>query len=158
MFQIWGHAMQDFARLEAELIYAVMDRQSDSPIERLPALDLTPAQFPLWCALETHLLAHHCSSPLPSIEGTYPTNVSTVLNLVLQVRQAAQSVQTQKKVEGASPDFLDEYLPALLFQTLKIISYDAISPLKRILAVRSAVAILDLIDTRRLDPSSACVQ
>jgi hypothetical protein len=80
------------------------------------------------------------------------------LNLVLQVRQAAQSVQTQKKVEGASPDFLDEYLPALLFQTLKIISYDAISPLKRILAVRSAVAILDLIDTRRLDPSSACVQ
>jgi hypothetical protein len=150
MFQRWGHALQDFARLEVELKYALMDRQEDSPAEQLPALDLTPAQFPLWCALEDFLLAKtRKPTHLPTVEAAYPENVRLTLTLVRAIREAACQVHdSRKRVKNTDPSFLDEYLPALLFHTLKAVSYTTLSPFKRLLAVYSAAGILENLRTR----------
>ena len=56
-YQKSGHALQDLARLEVEIKFALMDRQEDSPENKLRAFDLTPSQLPLWQAMEDHLLS-----------------------------------------------------------------------------------------------------
>jgi hypothetical protein len=56
-YQERGHALQDLARLEVEIKFAIMDRQEDTPREELPDLDLTPSQVPLSQEMEEYLLS-----------------------------------------------------------------------------------------------------
>jgi hypothetical protein len=98
-FQESGHALQDFARLEVEIIYALTD------------------------------------------------NIEHCLDLIQRLRQKAEAVQArQDKPTDHCPGFFAEYLPALLYYTLREIGYPSRTVFKRLLAVYSASQILTQLD------------
>lgn len=141
-FQSEGHALQDFARLEVELKLALMDRQPDSPVAELPALDHTSSQVQLWKEMEDYLLSDEWESPKDAWSaGGFTDNVSFCLKLVQLLRSKAAQVQGQ--LPGPDVDsFIDEYRPALLYHTVRAIGYGTLTILKRLLAVYSAGRLL----------------
>lgn len=73
----------------------------------------------------------------------FTRNATLCLNLVRRLRQQAKRVQAQDCGEESMPAFHDEYLPALLFHTVRAVGYDSLSIFKRLLAIHSTSAILD---------------
>jgi hypothetical protein len=142
LYQSAGHVLQDFARLEVEIKFALMDRQEDSSSRDLPAFDYTHLQVPLWQALEEHLLSEQWDVGEPKLPvGSFDRNVRLSHDLVTLVRTKAREVQRQKRAKGTM-SFWDEYRIALLYHTLRAIGYDSLSPFKRLLAVFSAAELL----------------
>lgn len=141
-FQKEGHALQDFARLEVEVKLALMDRQSDSPVARLPALDYTSSQMPLWKEMEDHLLSDAWGSPKVTwaAEG-FIDNVNFCLRLIQLLRSKAAEVQQQLPGSDVG-SFMDEYRPALLYHTVKASGYGTLTVMKRLLSVYSASRLL----------------
>lgn len=146
-YQDAGHALQDFARLETEIKFALMDRQEESPPERLAAYDYSVVQMPLWQELEDHLLHHHTAGADEPVwrAGGFHDNVRLTYRLVQVIRATAEQVQQQHCARSTLRPiaFMDEYLPALLYPTLRAITYPSLSPFKRMLAVYSAGSILN---------------
>ncbi len=142
LYQPSGHVLQDFARLEVEIKFILMDRQEDSQPADLPAFDYTHSQIPLWRALEEHLLNDQWDvSELKLPDAGFDRNVRLSCDLVNLVRTKAREVQRQKKAK-CTMSFWDEYRIALLYHTLRAIGYDSLSPFKRLLAVFSAAELL----------------
>jgi hypothetical protein len=144
-YQREGHVLQDFARLEVELKFGLMDRQAESPEDALAAFDYSPSQVPLWRELEDNLLNDSSRGGEPGwLTGGFRDNVSLTYEAVQIVRNKAEQAQRQPCPDGAVPplSFMDEYLPALLYHTLRAITYTSLSLFKRMLAVYSAGAIL----------------
>ncbi|MBO0724296.1 MAG: hypothetical protein J2P52_01745 [Blastocatellia bacterium] len=142
-YQEEGHAVQDFARLEVEMKFMLLDRQADSPAGELPAFDYTPTQMALWLELEEHLLNDWKQSKRKERDWKqhgYKTNVICCLELIQLIRNAAEDVYRNA---GAAGDFPDEYWAALLFQTLRVLGYPSVSIFKRLFAVYSAGSILE---------------
>lgn len=143
LFQSNGHALQDFARLEVEIKFALMDRQADSNPSDLPAFDYTHSQVPVWQALEEHLLSERWNVGEPKLPaGSFNRNVRLSHDLVTMVRTKAREVQRQKRAK-VTMSFWEEYRTALLYHTLRAIGYDSLSPFKRLLAVFSAAELLE---------------
>jgi hypothetical protein len=145
MFQKKGHALQDFAKLEAEIKFTLMDRQKGSAAGKPPAYDFTYSQLPLWRSLEDHLLNDGWDAKKSDwSKNRHKDNVMFCLELVQLVRDKAAAVQQQTIDSAPQPNltFLEEYFPALLFHTLKAIGYDSLSVFKRLLAVYSASCLL----------------
>ena len=143
-YQSKGHALQDFARLEVEIVFAIMDRQQDNSSKGPAALDYTHSQLTLWAELIDHVL----SSEIPDKKRgwksrAYKKHVKSCQSLIQVVRKKASDVQRQLKGDADSPDFFSEYLPALLYHTLRAISYPSLSIFKRLLAVYSAGRIIE---------------
>jgi hypothetical protein len=145
-YQPLGHALQDFARLEVDIKFALMDRQKESPAARLAAYDHSPEQASLWRELEEHLLDNRTTEagePVWRSKG-FQNNVRLTYQLVKLIRDKAEIVQQQPCPGSAhkpSP-FMDEYLPALLYHTVRATTYPSLSIFKRLFAVYSAGAIL----------------
>jgi hypothetical protein len=143
-YQEAGHALQDLARLEVEIKFALMDRQEDSPKEELLAFDLTSSQLPLWQEVEEHLLLQKWDQPKNDWQAKgYSRNIELCLKLVQMVRRKAREVQGQELGVRKIPEFLGEYLPALLYHTLQAIGWPSLSIFKRLLAVYSGAKILE---------------
>jgi hypothetical protein len=141
-FQLSGHALQDFARLEVEISLSLMDRQEGGPINQLQALDYTHSQMPLWTALEDQLLQKNGRTTTLSLPGgLFEDNVRLSYNLIMAIREKAKEVHARKKTSRAM-GFWSEYRFPLLYHTLRAIGYDSLSPFKRILAVYSAAELL----------------
>lgn len=150
-YQPLGHTMQDFAKLEAEVKFRLMDR--DAPKKQLPAMDLSPCQLPLWCAAEDVLASDTWAEDpvLHDVEGSWPGTVHRASKLVQFIRRQAQEVHdsVHRNFDKTTPDeadFMTEYMVALLYHTLGAIAYEDLSPFKRLLAVYSASNILTLLD------------
>jgi hypothetical protein len=142
-FQSLGHALQDFARLEVEIKFSLMDRQLDSDPLLLPALDHTDTQISLWNEMEDHLLGKSWADKKTGWRaGGYTENAELCLQLVQNLRARALSIQTQPMDGSAPVEFLAEYLPALLFHTMRAIGYSSLPVFKRLLAVYSASSVL----------------
>ena len=142
-YQALGHALQDFARLEIEVKYALMDRQMDTPASQLAGFDLTPTQFEMWLRLENHLQGNHWRDELKKLPANgFQDNVRLSLQLVQNIRETAKQVQQQKLADITPSSFDDEYLFPLLYHTLQSITYTSLSPYKRILAVHSSAMLL----------------
>jgi hypothetical protein len=142
LYQESGHALQDFARLEVEVKFMLMDRQADSDTKDLPAFDYTHSQIPLWRALEKHLLRERWDTgELKLPLGVFDRNVTLSHELVNLIRMKAKVVQRQK-MHNRRPGFWAEYSPALLYHTLRAIGYDSLAVFKRLLAVFSAAELL----------------
>jgi hypothetical protein len=140
-FQPSGHALQDFARLEVEIKLSLMDKQTES--NALPALDYTYTQIDLWIELEGHLLSDKWQEGLNIWKSNgYKDNVESCLKLIQIVRNKAENVQRQSLDSLPPTEFLNEYLPALLFHTLRAIGYPTLSIFKRLYSVYSASSIL----------------
>ncbi|HLG54199.1 MAG TPA: hypothetical protein VI485_02635 [Vicinamibacterales bacterium] len=147
MFQRHGHALQDFARLEAEIKFALMDRQENTPESQLPALDLSWTQIRIWRKLEDHLLSPDWDQHPPwTRETDFDANVRLCLRLIQVLRHKAAQVQ-QFESAARRVAFIDEYRPALLFHTLRAISFSSLSVFKRMLAVYSAARLIELMKT-----------
>jgi hypothetical protein len=128
MFQERGHALQDFAKLECEIKYALLDRQRGSSVVELPALDITSSQFPLWLELEDHLRWKRWAEPRKGWHAAgFVNNVNMSLELIQKVRQAAVEVQHQGAPDDDRPDFMNEYLMPLLYHTLRAITYPSLT-------------------------------
>lgn len=147
LYQPNGHALQDFARLEVEVKFILMDRQENATSADLPAFDYTHSQVPLWQALEEYLLSSQWEAgklKLPA--GCFDRNVRLSCDLINLIRTKARDVQHHKKAK-VSLSFWDEYRIALLYHTLRAIGYDSLSPFKRLLAVFSAAELLSQVRT-----------
>jgi hypothetical protein len=145
-FQESGHAMQDFARLEVEMKFALMDRQLESPPNRDWAFDLTLTQVPGWCRLESLLHSDRWETAhLDCVAGVYPNNILLTLELVRVLRRSAREVQGRDADAQASFD--NEYLPALLYHTLRAIGFESLVEFKRLVAVRSAARIIEKLSS-----------
>jgi len=132
--------MQDFARLEVEVKFQLMDHQHGTDATRLPALGWTWNQLDLWRDLEDRLNTEewHVTPASVQLADRCGENVGLAHQLTCHLRRAASEVQ-QQALDG--PDacaFLVEYRPALLFQTLRAIGYSSLPIFKRLLAVYSA--------------------
>lgn len=145
-FQSEGHVLQDFARLEVEVKFTLMDRQEESPSKELPAFDLSPEQIPIWRELEDHLLANRTARKgEPRWRSTgFQDNVCLTYQLVKVIRSKAAYVHQTLSSADSYPavDFMDEYLIALLYHTARAVTYPSLSPFKRLFAAYSAGSIL----------------
>jgi hypothetical protein len=155
-YQDDGHALQDFARLEVEILFALLDRQEESPPVELAAYDYTNSQVALWIEMEGRL---HESRALDEFELSrarsdrrrwkadgFKDNLTLCYKLIMFLRGKACEVQ-QKVLDGPPPaPFAAEYLPALLYHTIRAIGYPSLSVFKRLLAVRSAGLILKSLE------------
>ncbi|MEP7340408.1 MAG: hypothetical protein ABI977_21940 [Acidobacteriota bacterium] len=141
-FQEEGHALQDFARLEIEIIYALMDCQEENA-SKLKAGDHSHTQFDLWLRLINHLTnGEDCAWQDDEISE----NIEHCLDLIQLLRLKAAAVRMPQgqmtSIDPAAADFLTEYLPPLLYYTLREIGYSSRPIFKRLLAVYSASQIL----------------
>lgn len=156
-YQKDGHALQDFARLEVEIKYALLDRQEESPQEELAAYDYSDAQVPLWIEMENYLLedqalnASVLSGGAPDgrmwVASGLQENVTLCYRLIMLAR--AKACQAQQKSLPAGPaagPFAEEYLPALLYHSVRAIGYPSLSIFKRLLAVYSSGSILKSLE------------
>jgi len=152
-YQEEGHVLQDFARLETEIKFALMDRQEDS---LLPAFDNTFSQVPLWIEMENSLLEEsslnepmltqiYSEKRVWNSDG-YQNNITLSHKAILLIRKKAFKVQQKIIPDTLAPAlFADEYFPALLYHTIRSIGYPSLSVFKRLLAVYSSGLILDKI-------------
>jgi len=78
----------------------------------------------------------------------YKDNVKLCYQLVMLLRRKAHLIQ-QRPLDGKlnRSSFQDEYLPALLYHSVKAIGYDTLSIFKRLLAVYSSSSILQQINS-----------
>jgi Ternary complex associated domain 9 len=142
-YQEAGHALQDFAQLEVEIKFALLDRQKDSSEQRLRAFEHTYTQMPIWQEMENRLLDQWDQKVPRWLSKGYAENVQLCYELVQLVRRKAQEVQQNNQCAGPpAGDFLAEYWPALLYHTVRAIGYPSLSVFKRLLAVYSASSIL----------------
>jgi hypothetical protein len=156
-YQKDGHALQDFARLEVEIKYALLDRQEESPKDELAAYDYSGAQVPLWIEMENRLLEDQALSAAalssgapdgrPWRESGLKENVTLCYKLIMLARAKACQAQ-QKHIPGgpAAGPFADEYLPALLYHSVRAIGYPSLSVFKRLLAVYISGSILGSLE------------
>lgn len=153
-YQRAGHCLQDFARLEVEIKLALLDRQRESPTNPLAAYDYTVSQVPLWIELVDRLLADRTldgsrlmttqSGPIRWKAMGYKNNVELCYRLVMLLRQKACEIQQEILDSGTKPTaFADEYLPALLYHSVRAIGYPSLTVFKRLLAVYSAGSIFE---------------
>lgn len=155
-YQRDGHALQDFARLEVDITSALLDRQEESPLRELAAYDYCLSQIPLWIEMEDRLLDPQAfDTALVAASGSpqdaqinwkadgYKNNVRLCFALTMILRQKAFAIQ-QKVLNDAPPagPFQTEYLPALLYHSVRAIAYPSLSVFKRMLAVYTAGSIL----------------
>ena len=123
-YQTNGHALQDFARLEVEVKFMIMDRQNIPGAA--PALDYTHSQLPLWKEFEDHVLAAELPDPGPVWQNNgHRESVDICLQLLQKLRACAIEIQKVKRSES-DPDFFTEYLPPLFYHTLHAISYPSL--------------------------------
>jgi hypothetical protein len=147
-YQEAGHALQDFARLEVEIKFALLDRQRDSPKTKLRAFEHTYSQLGIWREMEDALLDQWDQKIMRWRSKGYAGNVRPCYELVQMVRRKAREVQQSNLCPGPPPgDFLTEYWPALLYHTVRAIGYPSLSLFKRLLAVYSAGSILTKLDS-----------
>lgn len=155
-YQNDGHALQDFARLEAEIKFALLDRQEESPPDELGAYDYGDTQVPLWIELEGRLNERRALDEAqlgrlrPDRRGWkksgFKDNLTLCYRLIMLLRERACRVQ-QRALAGPRPaPFAVEYLPALLYHTIRPIGYPSLSVFKRLLAVHSAGLILQNLE------------
>lgn len=143
MFQTAGHVLQDFARLEVEIKYQLMDQQHGTAEADLPALAWTWSQLRLWMQLENHVLGPQWESDFSCAAGGCSQNVDLSFQLVRQLRQQARSVQQRPLPSGPGPaEFMGEYRVALLYHTLRAITY-SLPVFKRLLAVYAASRLIE---------------
>jgi hypothetical protein len=82
----------------------------------------------------------------------YQENVDLSYRLVMLLRQKASEIQQRKLDFHEAAPFADEYLPALLYHTVRVIGHPSLSLPKRLLAVHSAGSILNRLNDSWCDP------
>lgn len=146
-YQEAGHALQDLASLEVAIKFLLLDRQGGSPKEKLRAFDHTHSQMEIWQEMEDHLLSAAEPKDKQWLQAhCFSDNVTFCFELVRMVRERAVQVQEQMPDPDRQPEFMEEYLPALLYYTVRAIGYDSLSIFKRLLAVYSTGEILTRLE------------
>jgi hypothetical protein len=159
-----SHTLQDFANLEAQVRFALMDREDDS---KLTALDFADEQLKHWKERQTFLVPSYPAGMRAFSESESRNQkhrgCKRADELTSLIRREAFSVHTaavrRSNVSNlATPQrFDDEYAAALLFPTLRAIGYgDSLSPFKRLLAVHSAARLISRLNALASIDSSIC--
>jgi len=141
MFQECGHALQDFARLEVEIKYQLLDQQTGTDRHDLPALSWTFSKLPVWQGLERHLQSAAWEEDFVCRGAGCKENVRTAFCLIRDIRQKARTVQQGRYDDPRRAEFPHEYRIPVLFHTLRFIGY-SVPIFKRLFAVCSASEML----------------
>ena len=153
-YQEAGHTLQDLASLEVAIKFLLLDRQDGSPKEKLRAFDHTHSQMEIWQEMEDHLLSASVPDDKQWLQAhCFPDNVTLCFELVRMVRERAVEVQALVPDLDNQPQFVDEYLPALLYYTVRVIGYESLSLFKRLLAVYSISQILTRLQQLPTNPT-----
>lgn len=147
-FQQSAHTLQDFAELETQAQYALMDRQNALDVD---PIDYCAQQFVEWSkrltdlvpALPGNLRSFTCvASNEKNIEGM--KQAETLIGLIRCGAHAVFDAAVGRSGAPAFPGrFCQEYATALLYHTIRAIGYEnSLSPFKRMLAVHSAARLI----------------
>ena len=147
-YQRAGHTLQDFAHLETEVVYGLMDREVGS---QLSALDYSPDQFVYWLELQDRLHIHdlfEIDDDVSRDVSSGGTGVQRASSLIRFVRGRAFAI-CEKRSDAPCRERLNvEYRAALLYHTLRCIGFEGLSPFKRLLAVYGVRQLLQVLDGR----------
>lgn len=147
-YQSKAHALQDFANLEAQVKYALMDREHGS---KHSALDYSDEQITAWHERLAVLVPDAPREMRTFDQLNSRKKKSSGMNqaegLIHLIRQQAYNVFDAAVIRSGQSApagrFCDEYAAALLFATLKAIGFDnSLSPFKRLLAVQSSARLI----------------
>jgi len=143
-FQKEGHAVQDLARFEVEILFSVLDRQRWIPDTSLPAYDDTPRQFPVWRIVADKLLeSEHLPENVEIEVSRFRRGGRAAWRMLRIVREASIEIQSQLAEPAMGcPGFWEEYLPPLLYWSIQAIGYPSLPLAKRLLAVYVSGTIL----------------
>ena len=151
-YQDAGHTLQDFARLETEVKFVLMDKEDDSEVS---ALDHAPERLALWRCAEDHQAGPEWASKC-RLKGAHKKYVERAIRLIQFIRNQAQEVHRaafESQSDHQSIGFLPEYWLPLLYHTLRTIGYDTLSPLKRLLAVYSSAQLIRQLEHAPCPPT-----
>ena len=145
-FQTDAHTLQDFANMENQVMFALMDREYGNASK---GLDYCPANFVSWQLGYSEFLALDQIQSQPhdsdAADRTNTHGVSYAVQLVGLIRRHAKETFDRATAECGCPNgrFAVEYAAALLYPTLRSIGYyDSLSPYKRIFATWSAARLI----------------
>lgn len=142
-----GHMLQDFATLESQIKFGLLDCEIGSAI---PAGDWNQDQFPSWENLDTVLCVpteHFCEPDLPRWGSPAQAGIRRAARSICLIRQSAQTAYDAARKSAELPPepegFFREYCAALLYHTLRTIGYPGqTSPFKRLFALSSAARLI----------------
>jgi hypothetical protein len=143
-FRTDANLVHDFAMMETQLLFMLMDQESEST---LPELDHSSLQWAKWIARIPELYPHGKSAnqftPFTSHEPEM-SGIQLAEQLVQIVRcNAARIFAKASEGKMNEQDFDDDYCSALLLETLRTITYqDGVSLFKRILAAFVAARLI----------------
>ena len=145
-YQPAGHTMQDFACLETQIKFWLMDRETTSVH---PALDLSPERFGPWCRMERQLASFGDigTTAKSSKASDRSAGVGLALSMISLIRSEARTVHSRAYGQEETTRFATEYSVALLFHTLRSIAFTGLSPFKRLLAVFSAARLIEALSS-----------
>ena len=142
-YQNNGHTLQDFAHIETQIVFGLMDRESDS---HLPALDYTAEQLDHWINLQDHLYSQDLFVMDEFDAGPGGQGVGRAESLIRFVRHRALATWESRLTTDARDQLNVEYRASLLYYTLRSIAFDSLSPFKRLLAAYSSWRLLEYFD------------
>ncbi|MBI3417048.1 MAG: hypothetical protein HY043_17285 [Verrucomicrobia bacterium] len=143
-YQPEGHALQDFANLESQIKFGLMDTEHESSAT---AYDLSPERLATWLRLEEKLAAigNFRKPPVPARFLKGQESIKRAFHIVTDIRSQAFAVHCKAFKKRNYRAFIQEYSTALLFHSLKTIGYENLSPFKRLLAVASSTRLIEFL-------------
>lgn len=129
----YGHYLRDFAKLEAEIKFGLMDKKNEDALVRLPywldmdnVLDVLPFG-------ETSYIQPH-------VWKETDTEILKAYSVIRHLRSLAYD-----RMIGNKESHIAQYLTALFLYTLQTLAFRDISPCKKIFAFRSASRLCQFI-------------
>ncbi len=129
----YGHYLRDFAKLEAEIKFGLMDKKNEN----------APTRLPRWLGMDNALDVLPFGEPLyipPYVQiGTDP-EILKAYSIIRHLRSLAFD-----RMIGIKEPHIAQYRTALFLYTLQTLAFRDIPPWKKIFAFRSASRLSQLI-------------
>lgn len=144
-----SHTLQDFARLEIELKFVLMDSGQGCG----KWMDLPPQLLDSWIEVESVLCNDTWTAPLNVSSTSISRCGARAIGLVEFVRRQAFGLHNElvdrSHASVTRGHFILAYLAALLYGTLRAVAFTTLPIVKRVFAVHSAAAIVRRLESSR---------
>ena len=129
----YGHYLRDFAKLETEIKFGLMDKKNEDALVRLPYwLDMDNVLDVLPFGETSYIQPHVWKETDPEILKAY--------SVIRHLRLLASD-----RMIGSKESHIAQYRTALFLYTLQTLAFSDISPCKKIFAFRSASRLCQFI-------------
>lgn len=129
----YGHYLRDFAKLEAEIKFGLMDKKNEGALDRLPCwLDMDNVLDVLPFGETSYIQPH--------VWKETDTEILKAYSVIRHLR-----LLSSDRMIGSKESHIAQYRTALFLYTLQTLAFRDISPCKKIFAFRSASRLCQFI-------------